>query len=539
MVSQSSGLYDGIILGAGHNSLVLQAYLGKAGPKILCLEPRDVAGGALTTIEDPRHPGFLHNTHSFFHRGLNQMPWYRDLELERHGAVYLEPEFNVALILKSGEVLEWWKSFEKTAESFACFSLRDAKALRQWRERFLPIVERILIPESQSPPIPLDRRRALLEKCAEGRLLLEVSALSSLEFVQKEFEHPVVQAALLFFNGLREVDLRCKGLGHHIPSLLASDRKAQMCRGGSAGLARALVAAVQESGGEIELQAKPRRILVENGRVSGVEIDSGDVFRARRFVASGLNPQQTFLNLLDEAWVPREWREKAQNFRYNLIAPLFTLNLNLSEPPDYRAAANHPRLKDAFMVILGLERFEQFPEIVRCHGAGTIPPTVMWGSCPTQFDPSQAPPRKHTAFMWEKLPYHLHGSPAHWSDEKEPHGQTMLELWTEYAPNMRESVLDWFVRTPLDTERTFPNMREGDLLVGAFMHGQIGYHRPFPGAGHYRGHLPGLYLCGSSCHPGGNIAGLAGYNSAQVVLADLHLPAPWAPPPAEASLQRI
>ena len=74
MVSQVSGVYDGIILGAGHNSLVLQAYLGKAGLRVLCLEPRDVAGGGLTTMEDPRHPGFFHNTHSFFHRGLNRMP---------------------------------------------------------------------------------------------------------------------------------------------------------------------------------------------------------------------------------------------------------------------------------------------------------------------------------------------------------------------------------------------------------------------------------------------------------------------------------
>src|SRR5579864_5737119 len=95
----STTIYDGILLGAGHNSLVLQAYLGRAGLKTLCLERRDVPGGGLATIEDARHPGFLHNTHSFFHRALNQMPWYRDLELERHGAVYLEPELNVALLL--------------------------------------------------------------------------------------------------------------------------------------------------------------------------------------------------------------------------------------------------------------------------------------------------------------------------------------------------------------------------------------------------------------------------------------------------------
>src|SRR5216110_2671355 len=98
--------YDGIILGSGHNSLVLHAYLGRAGLKVLCLEQRHVAGGGLSTEEQPRRSGFLHNTHSFYHRGLNRMQWYRDLELEKHGAVYLEPELNVALILRSGDTLE-------------------------------------------------------------------------------------------------------------------------------------------------------------------------------------------------------------------------------------------------------------------------------------------------------------------------------------------------------------------------------------------------------------------------------------------------
>lgn len=539
MPTETSEIYDGIILGSGHNSLVLQAYLGKAGLKVLCLESRDVAGGGLATVEHPRHPGFLHNTHSFYHRALTQMPWYRDLELERHGAVYLEPELNVALVLKSGEVLEWWRSFERTEESFAQFSQKDAVTLRHWRERFLPIVQKILIPESQSPPIPSDRRRALLEGSAEGRLLLQVSALSPLDFVVREFEHPVIQAGLLFFNGLREVDLRCKGFGHHIPSLLASTGKAQMCRGGSAALARALVAAVRESGGDIKVQVKPRKILVEHDRVVGVETQAGDVFRARHFVASGLNPQQTFLELIDEQWVAAEWKIKAQNFRYNLVAPLFALNLNLSEPPAYRASEQNPQLKNAFMVILGLESFEQFPEIVRHHEAGTIPPTVMWGSCPTLFDPSQAPAEKHTAFMWEKLPYALRGDPLGWDREKESHGQSMLDLWSEYAPNLKSAVLDWFVRSPLDTERTLPNMVGGDLLVGAFEHGQVGYGRPFPGAGHYRAHVPGLYLCGGSCHPGGNVTGLGGYNSAQVILSDLELPAPWAPPSVEERLQGL
>ena len=531
--------YDGIILGAGHNSLVLQAYLGLAGLEVLCIERRQVAGGGLTTVEDPRQPGFLHNTHSFYHRAIDQMPWYRDLELERRGADYLEPELNVALLLENGEALVWWTDFERTAESFAQFNAGDAATLRRWRNDFLPIVEEILIPEAQAPPLPVEERRSLLERSAEGRFLLEVSALSPLEFVQREFDDPVIQAGLLFFNGLREVDLRCPGFGHHIAALLANPGKAQMCLGGSVRLARALVAAVEENGGEILLQTELRQLIVEGERVTGVQTGDGRRIKARHFVASGLNPQQTFLELLDEERLPRSWRERARAFKYNLLAPLFGLYLDLEEAPRYRAVERHAELEEAFMVILGLEHVDQFAEIVRHHEQGTVPPPVMWGTCPTHFDPTQAPPGKHTAFMWEKLPYRLGGDPHNWDGQKEEHGRAMLEVWKKYAPNLEDAVIDSFVRSALDTERTLPNMREGDLLVGAFTDGQVGYNRPFPGAGHYRTCLEGLYLCGSCCHPGGNITGLPGYNSAQVILRDLGIEMDWMPGDIGERLQRL
>jgi phytoene dehydrogenase-like protein len=513
-------VYDVILLGAGHNSLVLQAYLGRAGLKTLCLERSPRIGGGLSTIEDRRWPGYQHNIHSFFHRALDQMPWYRDLELERRGARYIEPELNVALILKSGDALCWWTDFEKTAQSFAQFSARDAASVRRWREAFVPILERILGPEASRPPLPAVERNRTLEKSAEGRLLLETSALSPLEFVEREFEHPVIKAGLLFFNGLREVDLRLRGFGHHIPALLASPAKAQMCRGGAARLAEALAAAVRESGGEIRVSCEPQRILVERGRISAVETTAGEVLRTK-CVASSLNPQQTFLDLLEN--VPPEVRRRAEGFEYNLLAPLFALNLVLKQPPRYRAAERCPELARAFMVILGLERYEQFNDIVRHHEQGRIPPTVMWGASPTLFDPLQAPLGSHTAFMWEKLPYRLGGNAKNWDAERERHGAEMLRLWTEYAPNLADDTAGWFARSPLDTERELPNMRYGDLLVGAFSNGQVGHDRPFPGAGEYRGPVEGLYLCGSCCHPGGNITGLPGYNSAQVVLADLGL----------------
>src|SRR4029450_5979450 len=146
--------YDGIIIGAGHNALVLQSYLGKMGLKTLCVERRAVAGGGLATMEDPRYPGFLHNTHAFFQRAITTMPWYAHLELERHGAHYIEPELNVALLTSDDGLLGWWTDIERTAQSFEQFSPNDAATLRRWHHEFVPIVRDILAPEAKAPPLP-------------------------------------------------------------------------------------------------------------------------------------------------------------------------------------------------------------------------------------------------------------------------------------------------------------------------------------------------------------------------------------------------
>src|SRR5436190_599704 len=209
----------------------------------------------------------------------------------------MNPIFD-GIILRDGRALEWWTDLDRTVATCAGFSMRDADTLRRLAEEFKPIVEKILLPEAQSPPLEPGLRRGLLERSALGRRLLEISALSPLEFVTRHFENDAVRAGLLFFNGLREVDLRLKGFGHSISALLASRPMAQMAVGGTACLARGLVSEITLHGGEVRCGIELRRILVRNGRASGVEFTTGEQIQASGFVASGLNPQQTFLDLM-------------------------------------------------------------------------------------------------------------------------------------------------------------------------------------------------------------------------------------------------
>jgi RAB protein geranylgeranyltransferase component A len=43
--------YDGIVLGTGHNALVLQAYLCRTGLRVLSIDRASTYGGGLATIE--------------------------------------------------------------------------------------------------------------------------------------------------------------------------------------------------------------------------------------------------------------------------------------------------------------------------------------------------------------------------------------------------------------------------------------------------------------------------------------------------------
>ena len=222
--------------------------------------------------------------------------------------------------------------------------------------------------------------------------------------------------------------------------------------------------------------------------------------------------------------MPREIREQVERFQYNLLAPLFACISICANRRATPQAPSDPELAQAFMVIMGLDHVDQFHDIVRHHEAGTIPPTVMWGACPTLFDPTQAPPGRHTAFMWEKLPYRLQRRPGELGSARATqHGRAMLTLWQQHAPNLEDAVHRRFTRSPLDVERCAAEHARG-RSAGRRIHQRSDR---LPSTVPRRRQLPHaycqLYLCGSSSHPGGNITGLPGYNAAQVILRDLEV----------------
>jgi phytoene dehydrogenase-like protein len=517
--------YDGIILGAGHNGLIVQAYLARAGLKVLSVDRAQHAGGGLTTAEDNSVPGLFHATHAVSFRGITSTPWFQDLELRSWDVELLEPDPNITSITSDGRSICWYGDVDKTAKSIEVFSSADAGAWRSVAADYRELTQKIVGPELQSRPVPEDERSSILSRTALGRTYLDLLELSPRQFVENTFQAPALKAMLLYFCIVREVDINVAGQGHFIPSLIATSRPGQIVKGGSYALARGLKHDIYAHGGHIMEQTEPRRILVKNGRAIGVELLDGRRIRAD-FVVSTLDPHQTFRRLLGGEAISGELSGMAENYRYQSVGPIFGVNVATRDAPRYLAAETNPDVDDTWLVFLGLDDPASVYQLYRDADAGRIPEQIMlMGGCPTQHDPTQAPSGHHAAFMWQKVPYKLHGDPRNWDHRKPDQMQAILDFWARYAPNVRgDNLRGAFAGSPLDTERRYPGMARGDLIHGWSGPGLRGIDRP------YRAIEPDrLYLCGSSTHPGGNITGNSGYIAAGEILGDLGIDPWWTP----------
>ena len=128
---------------------------------------------------------------------------------------------------------------------------------------------------------------------------------------------------------------------------------------------------------------------------------------------------------------------------------------------------------------------------------------------PTMIDPTMAPPGKHfMSFFVQYCPPKIEG--GEWTDaERDAFGQTVINQINDYAPGFKDLVLHAEVRTPRELENEV-GLTEGNIFQGELTFDQLLFNRPVPGAAQYRSPIAGLWMCGSSTHPGGGVMGAPG-----------------------------
>ncbi|HWF38767.1 MAG TPA: NAD(P)/FAD-dependent oxidoreductase, partial [Candidatus Acidoferrales bacterium] len=124
--------FDIVVAGAGHNSLVSAAYLAKAGYRCVVLEGRPIVGGDVKTAEMTLK-GFLHDTCSSAHNGIQDNPLIRDNELNlgEYGLEYIFPDPVFHMPFLDGAYITQWRDLDRTCDEFAKYSKKDADMYRR------------------------------------------------------------------------------------------------------------------------------------------------------------------------------------------------------------------------------------------------------------------------------------------------------------------------------------------------------------------------------------------------------------------------
>lgn len=513
---------DAVIIGSGHNGLVLACYLARAGLKVYLPEARLEAGGGLST-EEITVPGVWNNMHSFFHETIDVMPPYRDFELDRWNAEYIVPPVQAGLPLAGGGELVLYDDVEATCASLARFSRRDADTWRELHRRFRPIEAGVVVPAMYRPPSPPGEQEARIAALADGPEYLRLARLSPRRLVDALFETEALKALLLHNIVIpRGVVSDYDGMGGQVLGLIAGVQRAAVCKGGSHLLGHAMWRFMSRHGGQLKAVSPVTRILVEAGRATGVELLNGDTIRAGQLVASSIDVYQTFLQLLAPEELPAGLAERVRQVEPDEFA-VFAVHLALRRPLGYAAGGDLDR---ALKVDVGLESTADVDGLWRDVRAGDLPRAGLFAAQPTLFDRTQSPVGFHSALLWQIAPYELRS--GSWEQAKDEYVALCLDRWRRYAPGLTaENIMMATPITPPEMVAKQANLVRGGLFGGRVCLAQSGWCRPLPELSGYRTPIERLYLCGSCCHPGGGITGAPGYNAANVIAADLGLQRWW------------
>src|SRR5205809_5655460 len=283
-MAQKPTRYDAILVGAGHNGLVTACYLARAGLRVLVLERRHIVGGACVT--EKTFPGFKVSTASYvnslFHTAI-----VRDLNLTSYGYEVLPRNPSSFTPFPDGRSLMMGPDDELTRREIAKFSKRDAERYPQYEamlERVAAVVEPTLTmapPDLRKPRLGdlrtlLTLRRSfrqLGDATGEAVAILTGPARPILDrwFESEELKGTLATDAIIGAMASPSMPGTAYVLFHHVMGECDGVRGVWgYAQGGMGALSNAIAASAKEKGVKIKVNAPVSRILVKDGRASGV-----------------------------------------------------------------------------------------------------------------------------------------------------------------------------------------------------------------------------------------------------------------------------
>jgi len=525
----SDSEFDCIVVGSGHNGLTTACYLAKAGLKVAVFERRDGIGGAVATEE--MFGGYRMDLGGSAHIMIHLTPVVRELELARFGLEYIDMDPFAWHPTEDGQWIAYYNDVDRTCQSIAAVSEHDAEAYRSFVE-FWGAINEGVFESFLKPPTPGNLLRTMMsgrfgrKRDVPGTLRRIFTSYG--QIVRETFESEAVRASMTWLaaqSGPPPSELATADfVGWHS---MIHRSGAKRPRGGSGMLTQAMARRLESDGGRIFTGATVRRIIVEGGRATGIELADGERYSASRAVIANSHVVTTMFDLVGRENLPDALVERVENLR---IGNGFGMILRCAsdELPNYTAmphdparvdpASPHPSHTGLQLLCPSMSYLDDaYADYLRGRPSRDPACLLMTFSA---IDGSLAPPGKHTVYIWSQYhPYELSGGEG-WDDIREREARKLIETASRWAPNLRSAITDYYIQTPLDIERTHGMLR-GNVMHLEMSFDQMFLFRPTPELSGYTTPIDRLFLTGASTHPGGGIFAASGYNTAQVVLRSI------------------
>lgn len=509
-----------IIVGGGHNGLVCATYLAKAGRKVTVLEAASQVGGAAVTREFA--PGF--NVSACAHLLFMLDPDIsKTLGLAQNGFELAAQDLETVSLSSTGKHLFLSGSEVRGGD----LGSEDAARLKEFNARLVKFASVLRKVYNGRPPRLIGQWSELkglgkLGLAIRGmgkddmREFLRIAGINIYDILQEQFDSEMLKGAIAWDSvtgghlGPRSNNSVLNYL-HRLTGEVNGKRGAMASvKGGMGGVTAAIAKAARAAGVEIRTSTPVSRIIVDNGVVTGVELENGEKLSASR-VVSNADPRTTFIDLVGLQHLEAGAALQVRNIRSR--GSVAKLHLALDKLPAFKGL-DDKALGGRLLISPNVTELEQAFDFSKYGEMSESP--MMEITLPTVHDASLAPGGKHVlSALVQYAPYKLKQGWETGRDELKKRAMAVLE---KYAPGIGASVLHSEILSPEDIEREF-RIAGGHWHHGEFALDQFMMTRPFYGSAQYASPLPGLFLCGAGSHPGGGVMGSAGRNAANEIIA--------------------
>ncbi len=543
--------YDALVIGGGANGLLVALYLQDAGVQTAVFERNMEIGGGLCGDEVPL-PGFITNTCATNVR-FYTTPCYEDFNLGEYGLKQIFPEAGQGMIFddetclvtypvyqvvdhNTGETARSSENLEKTLKEISRFSQRDADTAFDLLERVEKKWKKAYRDYMFNPPTPFGTPDALeqLLQDPESGMDPRWEVMSGTEMARELFDSPEMQC--YFLRGLQtstgnwpEDPLGLFNVIHTIMTCLNITPPATVM-GGSHSVAHAMQRAFVSRGGKFFVENEIEKILVENGKATGVRTVHGDEITAKQCVVSDVDLNQTLLRFIGEDQFDYNLVRKVKNIRYDRMCAAFWGTFAMHEPTEFKAAAFNPDCNAMPRTLIGPKDVEYIADRqkLECSMYG-IPKKLCWFAGPDSiWDKTRVPEGKHLVQIEQYTGEMKYFSEARWAEMRREFPKELLKQYQIYSDNMTEkNVIDSYFDTCMETSRKNINFINSSVSVGAMIPSQMGRFRPIPELSQYQTPVDNLFLCSATTHVGGGIRGSCGYNCYKIIADKYGLKKHW------------